>query len=230
MNRTQVERASGGATAAIRPARPADLPALRDFFAGLSMQTRYLRFFSPVTPGPALLDLLSGGAGTTDALVATRGRVIVGHAMASDRGDTCDSRRTDGGVVVADAWQGQGVGSALVRALIIGAQARGVTSVVMDVLPGNRQVVAMIKGHWPGARTGRSGDYDTICVRLPMASGTARRYDPPAPVRGGQLSRQQHVAFEDPGIAFEDPGIAFEDPGIYARPRTPSRQSVSHAS
>ena len=216
MNRTQVERAGGGAAAAIHRARPADLPALGDFFAGLSMPTRYLRFFSPVTPGPALLDLLAGGAGTADAVVATRGAVIVGHAMASDRGDSCDSRMTDIGVVVADAWQGRGVGSALVRALITGAQARGVTSVVMDVLPGNRQVLAMIKGHWPEACTGHSGDYDTICVQLPTASSTARRYDPPARARGGQLSRQQHVAFEDPGI--------------YARPGTPSRQSVSHAS
>src|ERR1035438_10620968 len=94
MNRTQVERA-GGRPAAIRPARPADLPALRDFFAALSPQTRYLRFFAPVTPSPALLHLLSGGAGTTDAMVATRGAIIIGHAMAADRGRPCDSRMTD---------------------------------------------------------------------------------------------------------------------------------------
>jgi hypothetical protein len=37
----------------------------------------------------------------------------------------------------------------------------------MDVLPSNHQVLAMIKGHWPAARTGPSGDYDTICVQLP---------------------------------------------------------------
>jgi ribosomal protein S18 acetylase RimI-like enzyme len=169
MNRTQVSQASGLAAAAIGPARPADLPALRDFFAGLSKQTRYLRFFSPVTPGPALLHLLAGGAGTTDAVVATRGRVIIGHAMAADRTGPRGARMTDIGVVVADAWQGQGVGSALVQALITSAQARGVTSVAMDVLPGNHQALAMIKGHWPAARTGHCRDYDTICVQLPHA-------------------------------------------------------------
>jgi GNAT superfamily N-acetyltransferase len=176
MNRTQVERTGGLAPAAIRPAVPADLPALGDFFAGLSRQARYLRFFSPVTPGPDLLRLLAGGAGTTDAVVATRGRVITGHAMATDRdgpdgpggpGGPRGTRITDIGVVVADAWQGQGVGSALVRALIAGAQARGVTSVVMDVLPGNRQVLAMITGHWPAARAAHSRDYDTLCVPVP---------------------------------------------------------------
>jgi len=187
MNRTQVERASGRAAAAIRPACPADLPALRDFFAALSPQARYLRFFAPVTPGPALLDLLSGGAGTADVLVATRGAIIIGHAMATDRDRPCDSRMTDIGVAVADAWQGQGVGSALVRALITSAQARGVTSVAMDVLPANHKVLAMIKGHWPQARTGYSRDYDTICIQLPAARSTARRYHPPARARGSQL-------------------------------------------
>ncbi len=167
MNRTQVARAVGRTATAIRPARPADLAALRDFFAGLSAQTRYLRFFAPVTPGPALLRVLSGGTGTTYAVVATWGEVIIGHAMAADRAGPCGVRTTEIGVVVADAWQGQGVGSALVRALITSAQARGVTSVAMDVLPANRQVLAMIAGHWPAAHTGYSQGCHTICVRLP---------------------------------------------------------------
>jgi L-amino acid N-acyltransferase YncA len=186
MNRIQAERASGRAATAVRPARPADLPALRDFFAGLSMQTRYLRFFSPVTPGLALLHLLAGGAGTTDAVVATRGRVIIGHAMATDRTGPRGARMTDIGMVVADAWQGQGVGSALMRALITSAQARGVTSLVMDVLPGNHQVLVMIKDHWPAARAGHSRDYDTICVQLPRRQQHRQHVRPARP--GTRLS------------------------------------------
>jgi ribosomal protein S18 acetylase RimI-like enzyme len=181
MNRTQVGQV-GGLAAAIRPASPADLPALADFFAGLSMQARYLRFFAPTTPGPALLNLLCGGGGTTDAVLATRDGVIIGHGMAADRSGPCGARTTDIGVVVGDAWQRQGVGSALVRALITGAQVRGVTSVTMDVLPGNDQALAMIKGHWPAARTRRSRDYDTICVQLVPG----RQYQPRArPARPG---------------------------------------------
>jgi ribosomal protein S18 acetylase RimI-like enzyme len=162
MSRTQIK----GFAAAIRPARTADLPALGDFFAGLSTQARYLRFFSPITPGPSLLNLLCGGDGTTDAVLATRDGVIVGHGMAADRSGPRGARTTDIGVVVADAWQRQGVGSALVRALITGAQVRGVTSVTMDVMHGNDRAFAMIKGHWPDARTGRSKDCTTICVQL----------------------------------------------------------------
>ena len=162
MSRTQVK----GIAAAIRPARTADLPALADFFAGLSTQARYLRFFSPITPGLSLLRLLCGGDGTTDAVLATRDGVIIGHGMAADSSGSCGAQTTDIGVVVADAWQRQGVGSALVRALITGAQVRGVTSVTMDVMHGNDRAVAMIKGHWPAARTSRSKDCETICVQL----------------------------------------------------------------
>ena len=69
-------------------------------------------------------------------------------------------------MVVADAWQGQGVGSALVRALISRAQARGVTSLSMEVLPSNRDVLAMIAGYWPATRTHRGVDSVTIHAGL----------------------------------------------------------------
>ncbi len=156
---------------AIRPALPADLAALGDFFAELSVQSRYLRFFAPVTPGPALLRRLAGTAGTLDAVIAVADGVIIGHAMAADRAASRGDRMTDIGVVVADAWQGGGIGSALVRALVVRAQARGVTAVAMDVLPGNHQVLAMIARHWPAARTGHAPDYVSIEIRLQQTAG-----------------------------------------------------------
>jgi L-amino acid N-acyltransferase YncA len=162
MSRTQVD----GVIAVIRPARTTDLPALGDFFAELSVQARYLRFFSPITPGPSLLNLLCGGNGTTDAVLATRDGVIIGHGMAADGSGPCGARTTDIGVVVTDSWQHHGVGAALVRALMTGAQVRGVTTVTMDVMHGNDPALAMIKGHWPAARARRSRDYVTIHVQL----------------------------------------------------------------
>jgi GNAT superfamily N-acetyltransferase len=77
------------------------------------------------------------------------------------------ARTADVGVVVADAWQGLGVGSALMRALITGARARGVTSLTMDVLPGNRRMLAILAGHWPAARIKDSADFVTFRSRLP---------------------------------------------------------------
>jgi GNAT superfamily N-acetyltransferase len=166
VERTQTSWPGGRAAAAIRPAHRADLAALSDFFAGLSAQTRYLRFFGPITPSPALLQQLCGLADTIDAVIAVRGGVIVGHAMAADRTDPGGARVTDIGVVVADAWQGRGLGSALMRALVTGVQARGVTLLEMDVLDGNRQVLDMITSHWPAARIGHSPDSVSIRIRL----------------------------------------------------------------
>jgi acetyltransferase len=181
MSRTQM---TGRTVVAIRPARPTDLPALGDFFGGLSVQARYLRFFSPITPGPSLLKLLGGDA-ATDVLLATRDGAIIGHGMAVDLpgpSGPSGAETTDIGVVVADAWQHQGVGSALVRALITGAQVRGVSSVTLDVMHGNDRALAMIKGHWPAARTRRSKDCDTLCIQL---ADLERRLPPGPPGRLG---------------------------------------------
>ena len=182
--------------AVIRPAGPADLAALGDFFTGLSVQSRYLRFFSPITPAHALLRRLSGADADVDAVIAVRGAVIVGHAMASDQagtGEPGEPRTTDIGVVVADAWQGRGLGAALVRELVSRAQARGVTSLTIDVLYANHKVLAMVLGHWPGAEVGHYPDCTTVHVRLPRyarLSPTATiSVAPWVPAPRGQLLR-----------------------------------------
>ena len=178
MNGTQAAPGGGGAgappagcaTVTIRPVDPAEQAALGDFFAALSVESRYRRFFAPVRPSHGLLDLLAGGPAHVDAIVAVADGVIVGHAMAADlsqRVYPCPGRATDVGVVVADAWQGKGVGAALMRTLIARAQARGVTTLAMDVLPGNRRVLTMILGHWPDAAVGHSPDGLDVRITLP---------------------------------------------------------------
>jgi GNAT superfamily N-acetyltransferase len=165
MSGTQV-KARVPVTAAIRPASAADTDALAGFFAGLSAQSRYLRFFAPVTPGPALVRRMAGGDGQADAVVAVRGGVIIGHGMGVDQDGPRGTRTADVGVVVADVWQGLGVGSALVSALADRARARGVTSLTMDVLPANHRMRALIARHWPAACIEHSGEFATFRVQL----------------------------------------------------------------
>jgi GNAT superfamily N-acetyltransferase len=177
VNRLEATR-PGRRTAAIRPVRPADLPALGAFFEDLSVESRFLRFFAPVRPTGSLLRRLSGEHANVDALVAVADGVIVGHVMATDRiqvrtlEDPCPAGVTDVGVVVADAWQRRGVGAALMRALVARAQARGVTTLAMDVLPSNGRVLAMIIGHWPEAVIRQTPD--SLDIRIPLPQPRVR--------------------------------------------------------
>ena len=151
----------------IRRAVPADLPALGDFFASLSGRTRYLRFFGPLWPTRAMLRRLAG-AGGADAVIATAHDDVIGHAMACDEPSERGPAATEIGVVVADGWQGRGVGAALVRELMAAAAGRGVTVLAMDVLPGNRQVLDMIAGHWRVLSTEHAGDVIAVRAWLPQ--------------------------------------------------------------
>ncbi len=136
-----------------------------------------------------MLRLLADGNAHTDVLVATDGDLIVGHAMAADR-TASGGPLTEIGVVVADAYRGVGVGSALVRRLLGQAQLRGVTAVVMEVLAENRQVLTMITDHWPVAHQERAGAYITVHAALPPGLRPAE----PAPGSPQQRTRpgQRH--------------------------------------
>ena len=113
-----------------------------------------------------MLRILTGGTARADVLVASADDVIIGHAMASDRSGPGGDRLTEIGVVVADAHRGVGVGSALMRQLVARAELRGVTTMLMEVLAENRQVLTMIADHWPVARQDSSGAYITIHATL----------------------------------------------------------------
>lgn len=156
----------------IRQAGSGDCDAIRAFLAGLSPQTRYLRFFTGApAASTATVRRLAGDGENIDAVVATEAGAIIGHAIAADLTDASGAHITEIGVTVTDARQGQGVGSALTRELAARAEARGATAMAMDVLAENRQVLSMIAGHWPAARYDRSGPCITIHTSLPVREG-----------------------------------------------------------
>jgi GNAT superfamily N-acetyltransferase len=166
VRRTQVDT-GGIENFAIRRPRSSDCDGIREFLTGLSRRASYLRFFSGAPPASrAMLRILAGGSPRTDVLVATGDGVIIGHAMAGDRTGPAGTLLTEIGVVVADAYRGQGVGSALVRQLVAQARLRGAAALVMEVLAENRQVLTMISDHWPVASQERSGAYITLSTRL----------------------------------------------------------------
>ena len=178
MNRTQLEELDrpvatrpGGAVE-YRSVVAADCDAMLSFLTGLSLRTRFLRFFAPASPpSPAVLRGMCGGGRTTDALVATHDGAIVGHGMAADSLSPEGCLVSDIGVVVADRWQSQGIGSRVLDRVVARAAARGVSVLVMDVLPENKQMLAMISRRWADAGYRFGADSVTVRVYLPGVPG-----------------------------------------------------------
>jgi ribosomal protein S18 acetylase RimI-like enzyme len=170
-------------------AGPADAERIAGFVGGLSVRTQFQRFFASVArPSASLLRALAGGSGQSDVLLVTvtgggggpdglgglggpggpdgAGGAVIGHAMAVDRIRADGSRAADLGLVVADAWQGRGVGSALLAGLTRRARARGVAELTLDVLRSNDRMLAMIERRWPGAP--RTYDGGSVIIRVPL--------------------------------------------------------------
>jgi len=167
--------AQPGGAVEIRAASAADCEAIRSFVMGLSLRSRFLRFFSPAAPptSAVLRGMCAAGPGK-DALVASEGGVIVGHAMASDIAGPDGRPVADIGLVVADRWQSRGLGSQLFGQVIARAAARGVSGLVMEVLPENRRMLAMITRRFAGAGYEFGGGSVTVRVPLPGAPAAGR--------------------------------------------------------
>ena len=112
----------------IRPIAATDKALLVDGLTRLSPETRRLRFLSakPSFTAAELRYLTEVDQHDHIALVALDGRTgcLVGVARCvrlADRPDTAE-----GAIVVADAWQRQGVGRALAEALSAAARAAGI--------------------------------------------------------------------------------------------------------
>ncbi|HSD54590.1 MAG TPA: GNAT family N-acetyltransferase [Burkholderiales bacterium] len=146
-------RATGGAlvrlrdgrVVAIRPARPADAQAVQAFVRGLSPLARRRRFFGAVSElSPDQLDRLTRIRDPRDASLV---------AIAADAGEPCivamaqyatlDSPEAEVAVVVADAWQRQGLGARLLEMLLERAAAAGVQLMNGHVLAENGPMLSL---------------------------------------------------------------------------------------
>jgi acetyltransferase len=142
----------------LREGRQDDAERVREFVCGLSPHSQYLRFFASVAPPTSgLLRVLSGGTGADILLVTDSSGAVVAHGMAADT-TVPSGLASNIGLVVADAWQQQGLGTLLLSTLIGRASRRGVGSLVLDVLPSNDRMLGIIARRWPDAPRDRTPD------------------------------------------------------------------------
>jgi acetyltransferase len=134
---------------AIRPAVLQDRGCIQALVRELTPRSRYLRFFNGVHElSQTLLERFSRADPQAEytllALAKDRTREFVA-GMAQYAADPYPSR-CEFAVVVADAWQGMGIGAHLVRSLVCAARAAGFERIEGEVLAENRAMLDLARG------------------------------------------------------------------------------------
>jgi acetyltransferase len=159
-------RLRDGSPARIRAIRRGDLELERRFVAGLSRRTRYLRLLSGRDLVPGELERWTDIDPAREiAIVAVMNddgseqEIGVARCAVDDEAPT----RWDFAIVVADAWQGQGLGEALLRRLVQCAEEAGVASLSGLTLSENHRMLSLARRL---GFTGRREAGDATLTRL----------------------------------------------------------------
>ncbi len=134
---------------------PSDGDKVARLFGRLSAESLYRRFFSPISrPEQFAAAILRVDRRTRVAIAAVENGEIVGVAQYAGTQGTSEA---DLAIVVADAWQKQGLGTRLVAALADRAANHGITAFAVDVQGDNYAVIKLLRRVAPGIRLTFSG-------------------------------------------------------------------------
>ena len=166
-----------GSTLHVRPAAPADAPAIRTFFHDLSPESRHQRFLAASGPDAVPLpDLDPTRPSTGFAIVAESAGVVLG--VANYVRDPEDARQAECAVAIGDALQGRGLGTRLIELLAEVARAAGIDTLTADVLYDNHRMLDVFRDSgYPVDLHQRS---ETSVVRIEIGDAAAnerRRFD-----------------------------------------------------
>jgi acetyltransferase len=132
----------------VRVAQPSDIGPLQQLYASLSTHTRAQRFFSPLRELPReMLNALESGDPAHRFLVveAQEGKgngTLLGFGQyAVETGQT----RCELALLIADEWQGCGLGTRLLHRLLQDAGASGLREARLETLHGNLAMRAMAR-------------------------------------------------------------------------------------
>jgi GNAT superfamily N-acetyltransferase len=157
-----------GVRVEIRPAAPQDAEAVRAFFEGLSEDTRWLRYHSPI---PIVRSWMVDAVVRTDhtkraALLAIHDGRIVG--VAEWGRETPDENIAHTAVVVDDSFRRKGVAAELMRHLAADAREHGIEAFEASVLQVNRPTIGLIQHVAPQRTT--TFDGPVLQVRIPLSA------------------------------------------------------------
>jgi RimJ/RimL family protein N-acetyltransferase len=137
-------RLAAGREGVLRAIRPADRDAFLALHAGLSDQSRYSRYFSPrrKLPEHEIRHFTEVDQRAHAGVVLLIDGQLVGHALYDRLSDPAEAEVA---LEVADAFQGQGVGTAMLTELARIATRSGVRRFVAHVLPTNQRMLQVFR-------------------------------------------------------------------------------------
>ncbi|HEV3080234.1 MAG TPA: GNAT family N-acetyltransferase [Gemmataceae bacterium] len=145
---TDILRLRNGKTLAVRFVEPGDASALQGYFRSLSVRSRYNRFLGAMSelPESELDDFIHVGERDRFSVIAVMTidgiESIAGEARYGFEADTAS---LEFGISIDDRWQGQGIGSALLRNLECRAAALGATRMFGDTLRSNDVMMGLAR-------------------------------------------------------------------------------------
>ena len=155
---------AGDPNITIRELRAGDEAAVDQLITGLDPESRFLRWFSAGVDIHAAIDWAAHpGRSHAVGLLAFAREEAVGHAVLI----VLDDGRGEVAFEVAAAWRHHGIAGALLERLLVIAAARGLHEIYADVLPGNRNMLAVLREHGEHAEALRDG---IITVTIPVAA------------------------------------------------------------
>ena len=129
---------------------PSDGAPVARLFGRLSNESIYRRFFSPISrPEQFVAAILRVDRRDRVAIAAVENGEIVGVAQYAR---TPGRSEADLAIIVADAWQRQGLGTRLVAALADRAKSQGITAFAVDVQGDNYASIGLLRRVAPGLR------------------------------------------------------------------------------
>jgi acetyltransferase len=153
-----------GARVAIRPMRPEDVELEKRFFEGLSERSRFQRFMQHLRqlPPGMLARFTQLDYDRELALVALHGDefVAVGRYAPNPDGETAEFA-----LVVADAWQGRGVGRILLERLREEARKAGYKALYGNIMEANHEMLDLAR-RLGFTQESRDGSDVTVVGRL----------------------------------------------------------------
>src|SRR6202011_5088975 len=145
---SDILRLRSGKTLAVRFVEPDDAEALQGYFRSPSVRSRYNRFLGAMSelPRTELDHFIHVGERDRFSVIAVMVvdgiETIVGEARYGFEADTANF---EFGVSIDDRWQGQGIGSALLRNLECRAAAFGAKRMFGDTLRSNDAMMGLAR-------------------------------------------------------------------------------------